>query len=204
MPSPRTIALASTYAEQAETMLEQYTLETGHLVGCPAEALTGIIRQMGWGLRFRPLPEDRWAHCLTQHRLIEVANDLHRRLEYPEQARPVAHALIAHELGHAVLHSAPRRSRRIPAGWEFEARLWSQVFLVPYRLLAGKAEVRALRGNCLTMRERWARAHQLAADFQVTPSFMVSALVLYGVVERTSGGGFQAPEGVLVSAARAS
>lgn len=201
MPTDKTIALAAEFQRQVEALTDDYVNQTGHVLDQPAEALTGILRMLRWGLKFTTLPEERFAECDLVRRTIRVASDLDQRLEQPGVARRYCHALIAHELAHAVLHSKPRRSRAIPKRWEYEARVWSTVFLCPWRLMVDRPEVAALRGNNLLMKERWSRVIDLADHFQVTSSFMVSALVLYGVLERTPGGGIQAPC-VLASYAR--
>lgn len=202
MPSARTLDLVHDYQTKANALLDEYTMTTGHLPQCPAECLTGLVRQIGWGLRFEVLPEDRWAECNRTRKVIRVAKNLPDRLEYPEQARRVCHAALAHELGHAVLHSAPRRSRTVPKRWEWEAHVFACVLLCPWRLILGRPELLALRGNMLTMKERWAAVGRLADEFQVTTSFMVASLQLYGVLERTPAGGIQAPYEVLISPAR--
>lgn len=197
MPSTRTIAMISRFQNQVDDLLYDYTMETGHLPGCPAEALTGIIRRINWGLKFVPLLPDRWAECDREARVIRVAADLKDRLEHPEQARQVTHSTIAHELAHAILHSGPRRSRTIPKAWEYEARIWAACFLVPWSQLAGRPELLALRGNWLPVRKRWARVQDLADSFQVTRTFAANTLKMYGLLERLPDGGIQAPINVI-------
>lgn len=200
MPTQRTLQLCRQYQTLAEDLLS--CVERNHFqFKTPAEALQPLLWLLGWRLEFPVLPEDRWAECDQVSRTIRVTKDLPQRLSHANQARLVAHACIAHELGHAVLHGGPRQSRNVPKSWEFEARIFSQVFLCPWKQLADRVEIRQLRTNCLTMRQRWARINDLAADFRVTPSFMTSTLVLYGVIERTKGG-VQATPGILCTPAR--
>lgn len=197
MPSQRTIEKAREYELKVLGLLEQ-----AGSWEVPADALSAMARAIGWRLEFPILPSDRWAECDRGNQVIRVTADLADRLECPEQVRQVAHSCLAHELAHAVLHSAPRRSRWVPKSWEWEARIFAAVCLCPWWLLSVQPEVRALRGNCLTQRERWGRVRDLADRFRVTTSFMVSALVLHGVLERTEGGGIQAPA-TLATPARA-
>lgn len=74
--------------------------------------------------------------------------------------------------------------------------------MCPWNLLAGRVEIRQLATNALTMSQRWATVGHLAEEFGVTISFMVSVLVLHGVVERLDDGRIQAPVGIIVKMAR--
>jgi hypothetical protein len=195
MPSQATLVLAHRYQHQVEELLDLYH-EHGARFDVPAQALPGLCRWLGWKLRFSLLPSDRWSECDPVRREIRITQDLRSRIEFPGRARAIAHACIATELAHAILHSASfslRQSRRNLARWNYEARLFACVLLCPWRLLRGRPEIPALRSNGLTQRQRWQRLHRLAEDFGTTPSFMFSALVLHGVLERRPEGGIHAP-----------
>lgn len=192
MPKPKTIALAREYQARAQELLNLIA-DNGVAFEAPAQVLTGLTKLIGWRLEFPELPADRWSECDRLRRVIRVTRDLADRVEFPGQTRAISHSCIAHEIAHALLHSGPRVSRRIPKAWEFEARVFASVLLCPWSLVSARPEVLALRGNCLTMAERWARVRDLADHFRVTTGFMVASLVLHGVLERTPGGGIQAP-----------
>jgi hypothetical protein len=195
MPSQRTLLLAHRYQHQVEELLDLY-YEHGARFEVPCQALPGLCRWLGWKLTFSILPQDRWSECDPLRKEIRITKDLRSRIEFPGRARAIAHACIAMELAHAILHSAQfstRQSRRNLARWNFEARLFACVLLCPWRLLSARPEIAALRSNSLTQRQRWQRLHRLAEDFGTTPSFMFSALVLHGVLERRPEGGIQAP-----------
>lgn len=187
--------------KQAQDLLDRVTL-LGYRWEQPASILSTMVRLMGWRLEFPILAPNRWAECDRVAKVIRITRDLPQRIEHPGQARAVAHSCLAQEIGHALLHPRRGNSRRVPQRWDYEAHVFASLLLCPWSELCGRPEVQALSSNSLSMRKRWARVQDLANHFQVTPSFMVAALVLHGLLERTPGGGIQAPYQTLSRPAR--
>lgn len=149
----------------------------------PSQALHDILATLELRLVQAYLPPDRWAEVDFEARVIRVACDLEAQLHHPPATQRILVESVAHELGHWVLKHKPGRDGVQKANWEVEATVWAYQFLVPWFLVDGRNELRAIRKGGLTERKQLALLYELSDWLGVTNSFLRRALELYGILE---------------------
>ena len=172
-------------SQDSARLLELTSQKNRKFFPIPARALAYIIRMLGYRLSWSDhLPEDVYAYTNFDAREVVIARDLRRRLVYPEAARGVIHASLAHELGHIRMHARQARQGKRGLHWEREAHAYACALLVPYRDVMAQPETQVLRAGLLQDQESlWKQVLRLAERYEVTGALMACALERYGIIK---------------------
>lgn len=156
---------------------QQKLLETVRDWTVPAEAVLPLLAAHGYQPSSEFLARTRWAEVDHDRQVVRVTRDMRQRMHTPSVEKEFLAATLAHELAHVVLHQGKRRQRC----HEDEAWVWGTLFLMPWWLLARRPEIRALDGDLITEKQRWAKIYSLAEWLRVSASNARHALELYGL-----------------------
>lgn len=174
------------YSLDRDALLATCRSRTARRFQVPAQVLSQAILSQGYTIERCPqVPAGMLAYCAFRQRRVVLPTDFAQRLDYPKSWRQVMRATLAHELGHIRLHSEQVVGGASDPGWETEANLYAQVFLVPRQQLLRHSSLEALlaRGQAKTQSQLWTDVLELAKHFKVSGGFMVHSLRLYGLIQ---------------------
>ena len=171
------------YAEDREEFLRLFRRKNLRF-WVPAQIVREAILQSDYRIeRVDGLEPGVLGLCVPEQGAVLIPRDFQRRLLHPQTSSQVMHQTLAHELGHIRLHGESMKRGVKEPGWEAEAELYAQVFLVPrYRLLKCLETQALLRAREFCQSVRWGYILRLAEEFRVTGSFMAKTLQMYGLI----------------------
>lgn len=145
----------------------------------PAHGLYHALRKIGWDLREGWVSSEHLATCDAWRREVVLPPDFRQRLMCPDLEREVRHWVIAHELGHAVLHADQLLQGERGDWMEREASEFALCFLLPEDQLAAHPDIQGLAASAHDA--RWRRLSRVAQEFKVPIQCLLCALDLYAL-----------------------